>query len=40
MRAFDVYMNGELIGQIEAATVAAAKAAARKAYRVRCDVIG
>ncbi len=40
MRSFDVYMNGELVGSIEAASYKAAKLAARKAYRIACDVIG
>jgi hypothetical protein len=40
MRSFAVYLNGELVGSIEAASYQAAKLAARKAYRVRCDVIG
>lgn len=35
-----VYINGEEAGTVEATGYAAARAAARKLYRVSCDVIG
>lgn len=35
-----VYINGEIAGTIEAADYQAARKAARRAYRVSCDVIG
>lgn len=37
---FDVYINGEHAGRIAAKDYADAKAAARKAYGRRVDVIG
>ena len=40
MRSFAVYLNGELIGSIEAASYQAARKAAKAAWRVSCDVIG
>lgn len=35
-----VYINGEASGTIDAPSYAAARLAARKLYRVSCDVIG
>lgn len=40
MRAFLVLINGDVIGGLYAADLAAARKAARAEYGRRCDVIG
>jgi len=40
MRTFQVYINGESAGTVEAASYQAARKAARAAFRVSCDIIG
>lgn len=40
MRSFVVLINGEAAGTIQAPSYVAARQAARKAFRVSCDVIG
>ena len=40
MRTFQVYINGESAGTVEAAGYALARKAARKLFRVSCDIIG
>lgn len=38
--SYRVLINGEPAGTIEAASYAAARVAARRLYRVTCDIIG
>lgn len=40
MRPFRVFINGEEISGLYAASYSEARKAARKLYRVSCDVIG
>lgn len=40
MRRFVVYINGEEAGTVQAPDYQAARLAARRLFRVSCDVIG